>query len=219
MGQILTFIESKEKQREKKEYYKALNTFQAKCPVIVKDKEVYNKHGKLRYKYAPLEDIVSQTRKLLSECGFAYSILTNNVDALMIVTCCVYHIDGHSESTSMTIPIDPDAYMNAAQKVASAITYAKRYSFCNAFGILTGDEDDDANSTVGQKKQEIPEENKKVYREIYNLIKERRIFTEAEYQEDKENLDTILMDLPKLKEYLTTIKNEAKKRGFNPDVK
>src|SRR3990167_3791525 len=37
--------------------------------------------------------------------------------------------------------------MNAAQKVASALTYAKRYAFCNAFGILTGDADDDARLT------------------------------------------------------------------------
>ena len=42
------------------------------------------------------------------------------------------------------MPVDAGAYMNEAQKAASALTFAKRYSFCNAFGILTGDEDDDS---------------------------------------------------------------------------
>jgi hypothetical protein len=34
--------------------------------------------------------------------------------------------------------------MNDTQKVGAARTYAMRYAFCNAFGILTGDEDTDA---------------------------------------------------------------------------
>jgi hypothetical protein len=33
--------------------------------------------------------------------------------------------------------------MNEQQKYASALTFAKRYSFCNSLGILTGDEDTD----------------------------------------------------------------------------
>jgi hypothetical protein len=40
--------------------------------------------------------------------------------------------------------------MNAQQKVASALTYAKRYAFCNALGILTTDQDDDAQSAGEQ---------------------------------------------------------------------
>jgi len=35
--------------------------------------------------------------------------------------------------------------MNDAQKIASALTYSKRYAFCNATGIMTGDEDQDGN--------------------------------------------------------------------------
>ena len=36
------------------------------------------------------------------------------------------------------------AMMNAPQQTAATMTYAKRYAFCNAFGIMTGDEDTDA---------------------------------------------------------------------------
>ena len=33
--------------------------------------------------------------------------------------------------------------MSDSQVVAAASTFSKRYAFCNAFGILTGDEDND----------------------------------------------------------------------------
>jgi hypothetical protein len=36
--------------------------------------------------------------------------------------------------------------MTTPQKFASALTFAKRYAFCNVLGILTGDKDDDANT-------------------------------------------------------------------------
>ena len=38
--------------------------------------------------------------------------------------------------------------MSAQQKVGAALTFAKRYAFCNAFGIMTGDEDNDANQAA-----------------------------------------------------------------------
>ena len=34
--------------------------------------------------------------------------------------------------------------MSGPQKVAAAITFAKRYSFCDVFGIVVGGEDNDA---------------------------------------------------------------------------
>jgi ERF superfamily len=58
----------------------------------------------------------------------------------------VRHINGHSETARFEVPIDKEAYMNSQQQYGSASTFSKRYAFCNAFGILTGDEDTDANS-------------------------------------------------------------------------
>jgi hypothetical protein len=41
--------------------------------------------------------------------------------------------------------------MSQTQVEAATLTFAKRYAFCNAFGILTGDEDIDAQpETVGE---------------------------------------------------------------------
>ena len=41
--------------------------------------------------------------------------------------------------------------MSQTQVEAAALTFAKRYAFCNAFGILTGDEDTDAKPATGEK--------------------------------------------------------------------
>ena len=46
--------------------------------------------------------------------------------------------------------------MSQTQVEAAALTFAKRYAFCNAFGILTGDEDTDAKrATVDQDSKQI----------------------------------------------------------------
>ena len=40
--------------------------------------------------------------------------------------------------------------MSQTQVEAAALTFAKRYAFCNAFGILTGDEDTDASPETAE---------------------------------------------------------------------
>ena len=128
----------------KKEYDKAMSGFQAKCPIIKKTRQVKNKDGSVRYNFAPIEAIVEQVKDILQEFGFSYSINAKTVDSAMVIYCKVTHLAGHSETSEFSVPIDNSAFMNEAQKVASASTFAKRYAFCNAFGILTGEDDDDS---------------------------------------------------------------------------
>ena len=49
--------------------------------------------------------------------------------------------------------------MTAPQKYASSLTFAKRYSLCNALGISTGEEDDDSN-TVNKEKEPKSDKSK-----------------------------------------------------------
>ncbi len=125
-------------------YFEALAKFQRQCPIIGKGKDVKDKYGKHRYSYAPLDVIVETVREYLDVNGFSYTLETKQTADSVTAICKSHHVAGHSESTEFTVPIDPEAYMNAQQKVASALTYASRYAFRNAFGIMTGDEDDDA---------------------------------------------------------------------------
>ena len=120
--------------------------FQGECPVIKKSKAGgQTKSGIVAYSYAPLDKIVSQTKSLISKFGFSYQIKTEMTpDGGVKATCIVKHKLGHSESSEMSVPLGAKTdIMSAPQVVASATTFAKRYAFCNAFGIMTGDEDND----------------------------------------------------------------------------
>jgi hypothetical protein len=152
MEKLLSMQERWEKTQAQKEFVRAMSDFQEKCPVIKKTKKVLNKDGRtVRYQYAPLDSIVEQIKKPLKECGVSYRWETKNEDKNIKAICTVTHVLGHSESSEFAVPIDTEGYMTEPQKYASALTFAKRYSLCNALGISTGDEDTDA-VDVGKEK-------------------------------------------------------------------
>jgi len=136
----------------KDRYFDFLAKFQKDCPIITKDSKVdatTKKGSRIKYNYASLDEIVRQVKEPLERNGFSYVIQTKQTDNEVTSICVSHHRDGHEETTSFAVPIDHEAFMNDAQKVASALTYSKRYAFCNAFGIMTSDPDDDAR-TMGE---------------------------------------------------------------------
>jgi hypothetical protein len=109
---------------------------------------VKTKAGVVAYRYAPIESIVEQVKAPLQANGFSYSTNMELLESGVKVSVKVTHSAGHSELTQMTVPLGTKTdIMSASQVVAAAQTFAKRYAFCNAFGILTGDEDNDAQDT------------------------------------------------------------------------
>ena len=148
MERLLAMRTQLQAESAKRQFDLELAAFQSECPAIQKRKNVMNKDGKtIRYSYAPLDDIVDQVKPLLKSHGFSYSIDidTSAEKGWVVVRCQITHSDGHSKDSSFKCPIDPQGFMSEPQKYASALTFAKRYAFCNAFGILTADEDNDAN--------------------------------------------------------------------------
>ncbi len=132
-------------EQAKEGFDRALAAFQAECPTIRKTSKVMNKDGRnVRYQYAPLDAIIFQVKELLQKHGFSYTVNAQALAGSVKAVCKLTHAYGHSESSEFEVPIDKDAYMNPAQQVASALTFAKRYAFCNAAGIMTGDADDDS---------------------------------------------------------------------------
>jgi len=139
---------------------RSLAAFQAECPVIVKSQVVHQKNSTaVRYRFAPLDVIVSQVKGLLEKHGLSHTETAIVDKDWVTAVCTVKHCLGHSEKSEFKVPIDPEAYMNAAQKFASALTFAKRYAFCNALGILTGDSDDDS-ITSGEEPPKMPQDKK-----------------------------------------------------------
>ena len=125
-------------------------SFQKECPVVEKAKQVRNKpkgnekEGTVRYSYAPLEDVVPTVQPFLEKWGFSWTVKPSQTDGHVKAACYVHHKDGHEEVTEFEVPLDPDAYMSNPQKAAAALTFARRYAFINAFGIVTKGEDNDA---------------------------------------------------------------------------
>lgn len=199
----------------REQFFKALSKFQQECPVIKKSAAVDfegRNGGRVKYNYAPLDEIVFQVKDLLEKHGFSYTIKPIQTADLVTSVCEAHHVDGHTETTPFSVPVDHGAKMNSAQQVASAMTYSKRYAFCNAFGIMTGDADDDAQSVgmrskeaedatpavydVGPKKEAkppVPEEQiikatrlgvaRSDLNDIFKKLKASKLFTDAEIDE------------------------------------
>ncbi len=141
----LLAMRDKVKQEQSKEaFIRAMAQFQSDCPIIEKKKIVNDKFGKKRYSYAPLESIVEQVKKLLADNGLSYDFDEIKDDKYVSAVCTVTHVLGFSKISTFKVEIGKEDYMTDTQKYGARMTFAKRYAFCNAFGILTGDEDTDA---------------------------------------------------------------------------
>ncbi len=144
MEKLLAMRRELNAEAAKKVFDESMAAFQGECPTIVKTKAVPTKAGGLAYKYAPIESIVEQTKVLIQKYGFSYAVKTETTPHGVRSTCIVKHKDGHSEESSMEVPLgNQTQVMSASQVTAAALTFAKRYAFCNAFGIMTGDGDND----------------------------------------------------------------------------
>ncbi len=152
LERLLAMRRELRQEKAKEEFDLAMSRFQAKCPIISKASVAGS--GGYSYKYASLDHIVSQVRELLANEGFSYTFDTRKTDHSLITICHIKHTAGHSEDSQFEIAIDTGARMNISQKDGAASSYGKRYAFCNAFGILTGDEDTDAATPATQERQE-----------------------------------------------------------------
>jgi len=154
----------------KEQYDEAMSGFQSKCPVVVKNKEARNDSGKLLYKFASIDEIIRQVKPFLKDFGFSYSTRIEKTDVGVKAICIVNHKLGHKEDYDMEVPLgNKTGIMSNSQQFAAASTFAKRYAFCNAFGIMTGDEDKEENLKDEEKEELDLEEYRVSLKECKNL--------------------------------------------------
>lgn len=159
MEKLFALREKVKAETAREAFVLALSGFQSECPIIEKKKKVLNKDGSIRYQFAPLEDIIDQIKAPLARYGFSYTWNLKNAPGVITAVCRVTHKLGHSETSEFEVPIDKEGFMTAPQKYASAQTFAKRYSLCNALGVSTGEEDTDA-TDVGKEGNAISDKAK-----------------------------------------------------------
>jgi hypothetical protein len=143
-----------EERQSKMLFQSALAEFQGECPIIRKTKKTSfeSKSGNTtKYNYSPLDEIIHVIKPILMKRGlsFSFDIRKTSEQNLNELITTISHKDGHSkEFTYFFNPLHDDARMNLSQRAKSALTYAKRSGLENALGLVSTDEDDDANRAI-----------------------------------------------------------------------
>lgn len=94
--------------------------------------------------FAKLEDINDGVRPTLQKYGFGVSFSIAQAGGMITVTAKLLHRLGHSESTSISLPLDTTGSKNNVQGNGSTVSYGKRYAMCALLNISTGDDVDGA---------------------------------------------------------------------------
>ena len=154
LEKLMALQERWESNQAKKTFLIAMSEFQSRCPVMQKGKTVNfkNSTGSITtYKYATLGSITETISSLLKDCGLSYRWETKEGEKGITITCTVSHIDGHSETNSMTAAMDDSGRKNKIQQQGSTMSYLQRYTLIGALGISTADGDNDGQRAAAPK--------------------------------------------------------------------
>lgn len=144
LEKLMALQERYDAKNSKSAYLLAVSLFQANCPKIKKLKKGHNS------KYAPLEDIIEQVKDALFKSGLSYSFSQTQDAQQITVSCQLSHVDGHTETVSLTSDHDKSGGKQPIQALASAVSYLRRYTFTGVTGIVPSDEDSDGRIESGK---------------------------------------------------------------------
>lgn len=144
LEKLVDLHERMEQREARRAFFVALAQFQESAPLVKQSetaKIATKSGGSYSYTFAPLDEIVRTIAPHLIRHGLSYRWDTAVDQKSIRVTCTVSHINGHSESSSMTLPIDNASAMSDQQKVGAAMTFGQRRSLTAALGLVTTDSD------------------------------------------------------------------------------
>lgn len=152
-------------------YFAALAEMQEHLPAIEERGVIdFGKGGKAQ-SYALWEDINDAIKPILARNGFALSFRTGRTEAHIVVTGILSHREGHSEETTMHLPLDNSGSKNSVQAVGSSTSYGKRYTasaLLNLTSRVKEDRDDDGAATG--RGETITEEQAMELRELAESV-------------------------------------------------
>jgi hypothetical protein len=146
LDKLLTLKERVDDRKAAQEFAEALSSFQDQCPVIPKAstaKVVGRSGAAFTYQFADLDTIVRVIRPELRMNGLSFSWDSKTTDKMIMCICTLTHVNGHKETASFECPTDSKAGMSEQQKVASALTFARRQSLVQVLGLTVTDPDED----------------------------------------------------------------------------
>lgn len=145
MERLLLMQERVLARNAKAAFASALAEMQPKLPVI--GRRGVNTNTKQAY--AKWEDIAESIAPVLAAHGFALTFKVNRADGMVSVTGFLFHEQGHSEETTLDLPVDTGPGRNAVQAVGSSVSYGKRYVAGALLNFVSRDmPDDDGNTST-----------------------------------------------------------------------
>lgn len=147
MERLQAMLERAMQTRRQVAYASALAAMQPELPEIVERGKIGISQGK-GYTFARWEDINDAIKPVLGRHGFSLQFKIDNAEKVVEVTCILTHRDGHSEATSMQLPVDLTGSKNPVQAAGSSVSYGKRYTVSALLNLTSRGEDDDARGTV-----------------------------------------------------------------------
>ncbi len=141
---MMDLYERDQARNAEREFNQAFAKLQSELSSVNATRQVPNKDGSVRYRFAPYEDIMETVKPVLIANGFAISFTTRLMEGGRIVSICTLrHVGGFSQSNEFAVRIGggpPGA--TETQADGAAKTYAKRGALCDALNIVVEHDDD-----------------------------------------------------------------------------
>lgn len=146
LQRLMDLQERWEAQQARKAFDSAMAEFKAHPPELRKNRHVkfQTSKGVTEYDHATLDHIVERVGQAMAPHGLSFRWRTEQRDDGSVrVTCILSHVDGHSETVTLTAAPDNSGMKNGIQQIGSTITYLQRYTLLAATGLAAADQDDD----------------------------------------------------------------------------
>ena len=127
-------------------YIDSLSRMQPELPEIEERGAIKTSGGGVQSKYALWEDINKVIKPILRDHGFSLTFKVSSEDKMINVTGILSHNQGHSEETTISLPVDNSGSKNSVQSVGSSTSYGQRYTAKLLLNITSRGADDDGKS-------------------------------------------------------------------------
>ena len=154
MERLMAMAERMAERQAKADYNAALAEMQPNLPIVERRGmiSVPAKDNKTGHDtpYALWEDVNEAIRPMLAEHGFALSFRVGKDSDRVVVTGVLSHRGGHSEETTLSLPMDTTGSKNNVQAIGSSVSYGKRYTAGALLNLTSRGEDDDGKQGGGE---------------------------------------------------------------------
>lgn len=123
------------------DFNRAFAQFKRDCPKVYRTKvggDADAAGSKLRWMYAPIEEIAATVDPVMLPLGLSYGWSSEDRGDAVLVTCTVRHVAGHSESAVVSIrKTAPNRAQTVSMADGSAMSMGMRRALSMALGLVT----------------------------------------------------------------------------------